>query len=469
MGDTLPREGHGISDPLTYTCSCPAADMVEGGLVLLFYRYFDNEPVLPSCYKTERGDLRALEAFHRDLSAKYELKGKIRIADEGFNFSIQGSREKPVQLTGHLQITIGGTSNNIQDYMQECIEHWSFSNLDLTTAAEQAAFFKPTTGCACVFPSLNLRICSEITPMGVTNYAPRNWSDVLALSPAEFHARSHAAPPATTLLLDVRNHYESRIGYFVSPHTGEPALRPPIRRFSQFPQYVRSHLSDFTPASKSTSSVPRGGGLPPKEIFTYCTGGIRCEKGVRFLYDQLPAPALPLLDSDEHPDTINYQHEQTRIYTLKGGIAAYLTWMEGEISAGRKTAEASLFKGKNYVFDARGSMGLARDGVLDETKVATCHGCGISEDRMGKCGTAACHLVLVLCEGCETACVACCPSCERRGREPEAVSLKEMCDCESAREKLLWGEKGKTVKSQGWKKQQRNKGVKMDIQIKMIH
>ncbi len=107
------------------------------------------------------------------------------------------------------------------------------------------AFFKPSEGCGCVFASeregrgdgegSNVRICEEITPMGVTSYVPRDWDVVESLPPAEFHERLCGldGDGREIVLVDVRNHYESRIGYFVDPSTGESALRPAIRRFGQ--------------------------------------------------------------------------------------------------------------------------------------------------------------------------------------------------------------------------------------------
>lgn len=44
---------------------------------------------------------------------------------------------------------------------------------------------------------------------------------------------------SNVVLLDCRNHYESRIGCF------QGAIRPDIRKFSYFPDYVDSHVDTF--------------------------------------------------------------------------------------------------------------------------------------------------------------------------------------------------------------------------------
>ncbi|KAJ5054089.1 uncharacterized protein L3040_000373 [Drepanopeziza brunnea f. sp. 'multigermtubi'] len=340
------------------------------------------------------------------------LGGKIRIAKEGFN------------------ITVGGTKAAIEEYMYKCQSHWSFSGLDLSTPEKQQAYFKPTSGgCACVFGGspASVRVTSEITPMGVTNYLPAKWDEVISLSPEEFHERCHNDPDI--LLLDVRNHYESRIGYFVDPKTGEPALRPPIRRFSQWPQYVK----------KQMRGSDNGRGLGKRHIMTYCTGGIRCEKGARFLQENME------------------KRDGDKVCTLEGGIAAYLTWVEQEISEGRKTPEDSLFRGRNYVFDSRGSTGL--DSGVAMTPVSSCHGCGSASDRLSKCRSVRCHLVLVVCDDCESGDPRCCPSCheyEKQYLSDEVVDKnapKLMCDCEKEREAMLWGTENERVpRRQGWKK-----------------
>jgi len=345
-----------------------------------------------------------------------------------------------------FNVTVAGTYSNILQYIKDCLSHWSFSGLEcsLDTQEKRNAFFKPTPGCACVFPGpASVRITEEITPMGVTNYSPENWSSVESLSPEEFHARlsemgsnGEGGDRKDKVLVDVRNHYESRIGYFVDPVSGTPALRPEIRRFAQWPLYVKTHLGEFQPSSKPLPSTTSGGEVEfyekeegeerQREILTYCTGGIRCEKGVRYLSDQLSSNA--------------------KISTLKGGIAAYLMWMDQEIASGRKKPEESLFKGQNYVFDARGSVGLAGDEEEDGRTVSECHICKVGCARLSKCRSKGCHLILVICAACEEKDPRCCQDCfeldlASSTSEKERVGPRAVCACEKAREKGLWGEK----------------------------
>ncbi|TVY43923.1 Thiosulfate sulfurtransferase/rhodanese-like domain-containing protein [Lachnellula subtilissima] len=407
------RLPNGSSDPVSFTCTCPASSSPDGGQVLLFYRYFAASPALPNTQISQE-DLTSLASFHTNLTQEYSLGGKIRIAQEGFN------------------ITVGGTKESISAYTQACTAHWSFSNLDLDTAQKQREFFKPTPGgCSCVFGGApaSVRVTAEITPMGVTNYLPSSWDSIEVLTPEEFHGRCHAEP--NTLLLDVRNHYESRIGYFVDPRTGEPALRPQIRRFSQWPQYVNRRM-------------------------------VGEEKGERQI----------LTERD-------FLQERTgdRVATLKGGIAGYLMWMDEEIGQGRKRPEESLFKGRNFVFDARGSTTLEEDGKVEP--VAKCHVCANPSDRLSKCRSKGCHLVLVVCAACELSDdPRCCQTCldmdvlAQADGNPDTNSVsRPICACEKEREADLWAEYVKLPKQQKTRKGARKglrDGVNMNIQVKVI-
>lgn len=376
------------SDPVSYTCTCPA--QTEGGSVLLFYRYWANTPVLPTEHAPKALDPQALADFHRELVSQLNIGGKLRIATEGFN------------------ITLGGTTTAIAKYIEACRTHWSFAGIDLSTREACDAYFKPTPGCACAFGAkASVKVTAEITPLGITNYAPSSWSNIISLAPADFHdlCRKGEIP-----LIDVRNHYESRIGYFVSGD-GTVAVRPAVRRFSQWPGYVVRHVLGNDMYKKPTG------------VATYCTGGIRCEKGARWMQEALVKEG----DVRGAP-----------VYTLNGGIVAYQSWIQEEIKAGRKEPKDSFFKGSNYVFDARGAIG-AQDAV------STCHSCGEPEDRLSKCQVAGCHLVLVVCEPCEQKGGICCceDCCQINGEEHDAGSKnRRMCRCENDREKLLWGDGG---------------------------
>ena len=99
-------------------------------------------------------------------------------------------------------------------------------------------------------------------------------------------------------------------------------------------------------------------------------------------------------------------------------------------------------------------MGLSEGS--DET-VSTCHCCGKLEDRLSKCRSEACHLVLVVCAACEDdSDPRCCLSCKNADLLVEGAELKKrpkiICACEQDREAKLWGGKAQVKLSQGRKK-----------------
>jgi predicted sulfurtransferase len=434
-----PRLPAGTSDPLTFTCTCPASTSTSGGLVLLFYRYFAANPPLPPSLEPQANEPSILTAFHTILTQELGLGGKLRIAKEGFN------------------ITVGGTVDSIEKYIQACLSHWSFSNLDLNTQEKQKLFFKPTPGgCACVFGGVpaSVQVKAEITPMGVTNYLPKRWDAIESLTPEEFHERCWEKG-GERVMIDVRNHYESRIGYFFDPVSGQGAVRPEIRRFSQWPLFVRRYLSGPRKGEGDAGKVVDGAG---RQIMTYCTGGIRCEKGVRWMQENME------------------RREGDTVCTLKGGIAAYLTWMDEEIKVGRKRPGDSLFRGRNYVFDARGSTGLSEEAEVEP--VSTCHLCDIPSDRLSKCRSRSCHLILVICRVCEEAKdPRCCQSCSEFDQTAVEVqsdgrkAQRPVCMCERKREAELWG--GEHIKFPKARRRKDEKNVvqdggKINIQINTI-
>ncbi|KAF2433761.1 hypothetical protein EJ08DRAFT_583228 [Tothia fuscella] len=276
--------------------------------------------------------------------------------------------------------------------------------------------------------------------MGVEGYIPQDWGKIESLSPEEFHERCYQED---ILLMDVRNHYESKIGYFIDPKTGTVATRPPIRRFSQWPQYIKAHANDINGGKK-------------KNIMTYCTGGIRCEKAVRWMQENTK------------------QDDDTRIFTLEGGIAAYFDWMEGEIRTGRKQPKDSLFKGLNYVFDARASTRLTESTEL----VSRCHSCDQPTGHLAKCHSRRCHLVLVMCPDCNGKDVRCCLDCKQQDNNELAVEVEQktsrgLCSCEREREYQLWGgepvsKKSRKTAAKTSQKHKSGKSININVDVDPI-
>ena len=155
-----------------------------------------------------------------------------------------------------------------------------------------------------------------------------------------------------TLLVDMRNHYESEIGHFKN------AITPDVDTFRDSLDIIEKDLEDFK---------------EDKKLVMYCTGGIRCEKASAY-----------------------YKHKGFKnVYQLEGGIIEYA----------RQAKDQNLenkFVGKNFVFDHR------RGERISEDVIAQCHQCGKPCDTHVNCANEACHLLFIQCGECASKMNDCC-------------------------------------------------------------
>ncbi len=184
------------------------------------------------------------------------------------------------------------------------------------------------------------------------------------LSGLEFH---HLAGKKDSVIVDMRNFYESEIGHF------QGALCPQADTFREELEIVTGLLED----------------KKDKKILLYCTGGIRCEKASAYL-----------------------KHRGfSDVNQLHGGILEYA----------RQIKAANLeprFIGKNFVFDER--LGESINGQI----ISRCHQCGKPCDTHTNCANNSCHLLFIQCPECaEKHCGCCTPECTEKLNE-KGVSEK---------------------------------------------
>ena len=160
------------------------------------------------------------------------------------------------------------------------------------------------------------------------------------VSAAEFNALADASD---TVIVDMRNHYESEVGHF------KGAVLPASGTFREEIREVESLLED----------------KKDENILLYCTGGIRCEKASAYL---------------KHKGFPN-------VHQLEGGIIEYARQV-------RDQGLENRFRGVNFVFDER-----MAERVSDDV-VAECHLCGEASDAVTNCANAACNVLMVQCPKC---------------------------------------------------------------------
>ena len=154
-----------------------------------------------------------------------------------------------------------------------------------------------------------------------------------------------------TVVVDMRNHYESEVGHF------ENAWLPDVDTFRESLPIVADTLKD----------------KQEQPIVMYCTGGIRCEKASAYL---------------KH-------HGFKNVYQLEGGIIKYAHDV-------KEKGLKNKFRGKNFVFDERLGERISNE-ILSQ-----CHQCGAPCDTHTNCRNEACHLLFIQCDSCAARYKGCC-------------------------------------------------------------
>jgi UPF0176 protein len=154
-----------------------------------------------------------------------------------------------------------------------------------------------------------------------------------------------------TVIVDMRNHYESEVGRF------ENAIIPDAVTFREELPMVAEILEQNK----------------DKNILMYCTGGIRCEKASAYM---------------------KYRGFNN-VFQLEGGIIEY----NRQVKAGGLT---NKFLGINFVFDERLGERISEDII------SQCHQCGQPADTHVNCANHYCHILFIQCTACAEKYSECC-------------------------------------------------------------
>lgn len=229
-------------------------------------------------------------AVQKDLENKAEelnIKGLVILGHEGFNSTCAASSQESFETWKQF----------IRDYFQS-----------------PELFFKDSESFKPPFRRFKVKIREEIVTTGIPEVMPPEGKNY-HLSPTEWN--KVLKEENDFVMIDTRNWYEYKIGTF------KGALNPNIEKFTDFPQYIEAQ------------GIPKD-----KKMLIFCTGGIRCEKGILELQNQ------------------GYQN----VYQLEGGILNYM-----------KEHPHDQFEGECFVFDHR----VALDQNLQpSTKYGLCPHCG---------------------------------------------------------------------------------------------
>ncbi|XP_021758246.1 rhodanese-like domain-containing protein 7 isoform X2 [Chenopodium quinoa] len=309
----------------SFNSELAASDSIEPSSLLVvvsFYKFADFPDHADFRYPIKR------------LCEELRVSGGIILAPEGINGSICGTREavervlefiqSDERLKGLRQIESPVTPED------EAIHHGHTSKSPVG-AGEDAPFR---------WDHVRVKLKKEIVSLGMPSVLPTEKVGTY-ISPKEWN---ELISDPNTVVIDVRNTYETRIGKF------KGAVDPCTTAFREFPTWVEDNFqlagtdslpSQEVPENKiSKSQEDTEGCNSPPRVAMYCTGGIRCEKASSYLLSK----------------------GFKEVYHLRGGILKYLEEVP---------QSESLWEGECFVFDKRVSV----DHGLAQGTFKLCYGC----------------------------------------------------------------------------------------------
>ncbi|MGB0357093.1 MAG: rhodanese-related sulfurtransferase [Flavobacteriaceae bacterium] len=248
--------------------------------------------------------------------------GRIYVANEGVNAQLSVPAPKFEAFKAHL----------------DSIDFLKGIRLNIAIEQDNKSFLK-----------LKVKVRNKIVADGLNDDSFDVTDIGVHLSAAEFNALTSQDD---TVVVDMRNHYESEIGHF------EGAITPDVDTFRDSLPIIEKDLS---------------GHKEDKNLVMYCTGGIRCEKASAYF---------------------KYKGFK-KVYQLEGGIIEYARQVKNQ-------GLENKFVGKNFVFDER------RSEAISEDVIAECHQCGAPCDTHVNCANEGCHLLFIQCPSCAEKFNHCC-------------------------------------------------------------
>jgi len=259
------------------------ADVASKNEIILYYKY------------AHVVDPEGFVKWHKDVCSKLGLKGRVLIAHEGINGTLEGSVEATARYC-ELLLAQDGSEGTFGDFS--------------TTIFKRS----PGTKDGTAFPKLKVKVRTEVVSLALERSAETdvdpNTTTGIHLKPEEL--KSWYENGEDFIVVDMRNDYEFKVGHFKN------SIHPGLRNFRDLAEKV-SELDEVKEASRQG-----------KKILNVCTGGIRCEKASGFLIKK------------------GFEN----IYQLDGGMHTYMEKYPGQdflgslyVFDGRETMEFATEKG----------------------------------------------------------------------------------------------------------------------------
>jgi UPF0176 protein len=188
-------------------------------VVLLYYKYINI------------ADPEKLRDEQRALCECLNLKGRIIVAKEGINGTVEGTKKAT------------------EEYIRLTIKDERLKNID----------FKKSSGTGNAFPKLSVKARAEIVAarLGKDDVDPSNLTGQY-IAAKQLHDWIHTGKKF--YIVDMRNDFEQKSGFF------KDSILPGFKSFADLPEIL--------PILSKIKDEP---------IVTVCTGGVRCEKASGYL------------------------------------------------------------------------------------------------------------------------------------------------------------------------------------------
>ena len=296
--------------------------------IILFYNY------------VRITDPELLASEQRTICTELGLKGRVIIAHEGVN------------------ITLEGTTENIEKYCVAFLADSRFADTHI----------KKSAGTGASFPKLSVKVRKEIVSLHLPpekELHPRDTAGTY-ITADQFHEllEKKARGEDDFEIIDMRNDYEHEVGHF------KGSILPPLHHFRDLPHVL--------------PTLPHVEALKEKKIIAVCTGGVRCEKATGYLIKEGFKNVYQL-----HGGIVTYMEK----YEKSVDVA------DSPVSLAAAAAKpAGNFLGSLYVFDDRITMAFASKearGVIGK-----CARCGVASEHYVNCANQDCHRHFIICDMC---------------------------------------------------------------------
>ena len=237
--------------------------------------------------ETRLQNLEAIKTVLENKAEELNVKGLLVLGHEGINTTCSSSSKE-----------------NLEAFKKWIIEYFQAPNIAFKDSKSE----KPP------FRRYKVKIREEIVTTGIPEMLPPEGKNH-HLTPTEWN--KVMKEESDWVMIDTRNWYEYNIGTF------KGAINPNIEKFTDFPEFIEKQ-----------------GINKEKKMLVFCTGGIRCEKGILELQKQ------------------GYNN----VFQLEGGILNYLAEYPND-----------QYNGECFVFDHRVSVD---QNLAPSIRFTLCPHCG---------------------------------------------------------------------------------------------